>query len=92
MTTSNKEDRLITKKDLLHSACNIGALGMEYSWNYPRQMHLAFCLMINPMLKKVYKDDPEGYAEALTRHVAFFNITPQLLHSLEVLQFQWRSV
>ena len=78
MTTSNKEDRLITKKDLLHSACNIGALGMEYSWNYPRQMHLAFCLMINPMLKKVYKDDPEGYAEALTRHVAFFNITPQL--------------
>ena len=51
MTTSNKEDRLITKKDLLHSACNIGALGMEYSWNYPRQMHLAFCLMINPMLK-----------------------------------------
>ena len=78
MTTSNTDERLITKKDLLHSACNIGALGMEYSWNYPRQMHLAFCLMINPMLKKIYADDPEGYAEALTRHVAFFNITPQL--------------
>ena len=78
MTTSNTDEKLITKKDLLHSACNIGALGMEYSWNYPRQMHLAFCLMINPMLKKIYADDPEGYAEALTRHVAFFNITPQL--------------
>lgn len=70
MTTSNTDEKLITKKDLLHSACNIGALGMEYSWNYPRQMHLAFCLMINPMLKKIYADDPEGYAEALTRHVA----------------------
>ena len=60
MTTSNTDEKLITKKDLLHSACNIGALGMEYSWNYPRQMHLAFCLMINPMLKKIYADDPEG--------------------------------
>ena len=35
MTTSNKEDRLITKKDLLHSACNIGAL----EWNTPGIIH-----------------------------------------------------
>ena len=68
----------ITKQDLLQSACNIGALGMEYSWNYPRQMHIAFALMINKMLKKVYKDDPEGYAAALARHLEFFNITPCL--------------
>ena len=26
MTTSNTDEKLITKKDLLHSACNIGAL------------------------------------------------------------------
>lgn len=77
MKTSN-ETSLITKKDLRRSAVNIGSLGMEYSWNYPRQMHLAFCLMIEPMLKKIYKNDEEGYKNALTRHVAFFNITPQL--------------
>ena len=69
---------VITKSDLLHSACSIGALGMEYSWNYPRQMHIAFALMINKMLKKVYKDDPEGYKSALARHLEFFNITPCL--------------
>lgn len=68
----------VSKKDLIKMAVNHGALGMEFSWNYPRQMHLAFCLMINPFLKKFYKNDKKGYADALTRHIAFFNITPQL--------------
>ena len=31
--------------------------------------------MLNPLLKKIYRDDPEGYAAALTRHLEFFNIT-----------------
>ena len=59
-------------------ATNIGALGTEYSWNYPRQMHISFALMMNPLLKKIYKDDPEGYKSALSRHMEFFNVTPQL--------------
>lgn len=75
MKTSN--EKMFTKKDMTKMAVNAGALGMEYSWNYPRQMHLAFCMMIEKCLRKIYKDDPEGYAAALTRHVAFFNITPQ---------------
>ena len=73
MTTSK-----ITKKDITSMAFNQGSLGMEFSWNYERQMHIAFAMMMNPILKKVYADDPEGYKDALTRHVEFFNITPQL--------------
>lgn len=76
MKTSN--EKMFTNKDMTKMAVNAGALGMEYSWNYPRQMHLAFCMMIEKCLRKIYKDDPEGYAAALTRHVAFFNFTPQL--------------
>lgn len=72
MTTSN-----ITKKDLTNMAFNQGSLGMEFSWNYERQMHIAFAMMINNNLKKIYKNDPEGYKDALMRHVEFFNITPQ---------------
>lgn len=68
----------ITKKDLMKMAVNPGALGMEFSWNYPRQMHMPFCLMINPLLKRIYKNNPEGYKKALVRHMQFFNITPQL--------------
>lgn len=71
-------EETITKKDLTRMSVNIGALGMEWSWNYPRQMHLAFCLMLEPLLKRIYKNNPEGYRDALERHVGFFNITPQL--------------
>lgn len=65
----------ITKGDLTRMAVNPGALGMEYSWNYPKQMSIPFCMMLTPLLKKIYRDDPEGYAAALTRHLEFFNIT-----------------
>lgn len=74
MMTSNN----ITKKDLNRMAVNQGSLGMEFSWNYERQMHIAFVMMMNPILKKIYKDDHDGYVDALVRHVEFFNITPQL--------------
>ena len=89
MKTSN--EKMFTKKDMTKMAVNAGALGMEYSWNYPRQMHLAFCMMIEKCLRKIYKDDPEGYAAALTRHVAFFNVTPQLALLLVVSQYLWKK-
>ncbi|MDE8332054.1 PTS system mannose/fructose/sorbose family transporter subunit IID [Erysipelothrix rhusiopathiae] len=76
MMTSNNS--VITKQDITKMALNAGSLGMEFSWNYERQMHLAFGMMMDPTLKKIYKDDQEGYAEALQRHIEFFNITPQL--------------
>lgn len=68
----------ITKKDITDLAFNQGSLGMEFSWNYERQMHIAFAMMMNHNLKKIYEGDEEGYRDALVRHVEFFNITPQL--------------
>jgi len=68
----------ITKSDLVKSSLSVGALGMEFSWTYYKQMNIAFCLMISKMLKKVYHDNPEGYRDALERNLAFFNITVQL--------------
>ncbi|MFM1524174.1 MULTISPECIES: PTS system mannose/fructose/sorbose family transporter subunit IID [Helcococcus] len=74
MMTSNK---VLTNKDIVKMSLNEGSLGMEFSWNYERQMNVAFCMMMEPALKKIYHDDPEGYKEALERHLEFFNITPQ---------------
>lgn len=71
-------ENAITKDDLIKSSLNIGALGMEFSWTYVNQMGLAFGLMVKKMLKKIWHDDPEGYAAALERHTAFFNITVAL--------------
>ena len=75
--TSSPENK-ITRSDLVKSAVNVGALGMEFSWTYYKQMNIAFCLMVANMLKKIYAGRPDDYAEALHRHSAFFNITPQL--------------
>ena len=44
-------ENAITKDDLVKSALNIGALGMEFSWTYVNQMGLAFGLMVKKMLK-----------------------------------------
>ncbi len=59
-------------------ALNSGSLGMEFSWNYERQMNIAFCKMLIPILEKIYKNNPKKYKEALKRHLEFF-LT--LLHS-----------
>ena len=74
--TSSPENK-ITRSDLVKSAVNTGALGMEFSWTYYKQMNIAFCLMVANMLKKIYAGRPDDYAEALHRHCAFFNITVQ---------------
>ena len=34
--TMGQEQGLVTRKDLRKMAVNTGALGMEYSWNYPK--------------------------------------------------------
>ncbi len=50
---------------------------LQGCFNYERQQGIGFGYAMIPHLKRIYKDDPEGYKEALKRHVTFFNITPQ---------------
>lgn len=69
MMTSN--NGVITKKDLRKMFWR--SLPMEFSWHYERQMHMGFEYMMVPALKKIYKDDPEKYKDALKRHLEFFN-------------------
>ncbi|MBY4797863.1 PTS system mannose/fructose/sorbose family transporter subunit IID [Collinsella sp. AGMB00827] len=71
------QEHKITKADLIKTSLNIGSLGMEFSWTYYKQMNIAFCLMVAKLLKKIYRDDEVGYRAALSRHMAFFNITVQ---------------
>lgn len=85
MMTSNsshdnvgKDEGMFSDKELTRMALSPGALGMEYSWNYQKQMSVPFCLMLAPMLKKIYRNDPEGYSDSLTRNLEFFNVTHYL--------------
>ncbi|MBS0970964.1 MULTISPECIES: PTS system mannose/fructose/sorbose family transporter subunit IID [Yersiniaceae] len=51
---------------------------MEFSWNYERQMNLAFVYALIPVLKKLYPRK-EDLAGALKRHLVFFNTTPHIV-------------
>ncbi|MFW0765371.1 PTS system mannose/fructose/sorbose family transporter subunit IID [Trabulsiella odontotermitis] len=51
---------------------------MEFSWNYERQMNLAFVYALIPVLKKLYPQK-EDLKNALKRHLVFFNTTPHIV-------------
>lgn len=69
------DERKLTKKDLTRVA--IRSLGMEWDWNYERQMNMAFCYSMLPVIKKLYPTKEEQ-TEAMQRHLEFFNTTPHL--------------
>ncbi|MGC6767918.1 mannose/fructose/sorbose PTS transporter subunit IID [Enterococcus sp. LJL128] len=68
-----KEQSLITKKDLMTTF--VFSNFQQASFNYERIHALAFCVDMIPTIKRVYKTKEEQ-AEALKRHLTFFNTTP----------------
>lgn len=80
-TTSNDaavqtvDERKLTKQDLNRVA--IRSLGMEWDWNYERQMNMAFCYSMLPVIKKLYPNKDDQIA-AMQRHLEFFNTTPHM--------------
>ncbi len=75
MMTSDK-DRKLTRKDLHKIVWR--SLALEASWHYERQQHLGFYYSVAGALRKIYKDQPENYIDALQRHVGeFYNTSPQ---------------
>lgn len=80
-TTSNDaavqtaNERKLTKQDLNRVA--IRSLGMEWDWNYERQMNMAFCYSMLPVIKKLYPNKDDQVA-AMQRHLEFFNTTPHM--------------
>ncbi|EAP9194193.1 PTS mannose/fructose/sorbose transporter family subunit IID [Salmonella enterica subsp. diarizonae] len=67
---------LVTARDLRRVFWR--SFQMEFSWNYERQMNLAFVYTLIPVLKKLYSRK-EDLAEALKRHLVFFNTTPHIV-------------
>ncbi len=71
MTTSNK----LTKKELNQVFWR--SFGLEWDWNYERQMNMGYCYSMLPVIKKLYSNK-EDQIKAMQRHLEFFNTTPQL--------------
>ena len=63
----------LTKKDRLSVAWRHQFL--QGSWNYERMQNGGWCYSIIPAIKKLYKD-PQDRADALKRHLEFYNTHP----------------
>ncbi len=70
------ETKVLNKRDLMKVFWR--SFTMEWTWNYERQANLGYGFAMVPILEKLYKDKPEEKAEALQRHLEFFNITPHV--------------
>ena len=74
-TLATTGEKKLTKRDL--NKVIVRSLGMEWDWNYERQMNMAFCYSMLPVIEKLY-DKEEDRIDAMQRHLEFFNTTPQL--------------
>lgn len=66
----------ITKKDL-NRVVRRNIL-LQLSWNFERMQALGYCYTILPVLKKLYKNNPEGLKKAVERNLEFFNTQPYM--------------
>lgn len=51
---------------------------LMFGINYVKMQGITYGWILQPMLKKIYGKDHDGYIEALKRNTAFFNTTPQM--------------
>ncbi|WP_370297374.1 PTS system mannose/fructose/sorbose family transporter subunit IID [Rossellomorea marisflavi] len=51
---------------------------LMFGINYTRMQGISYGWVMQPLLKKIYKNDEEEYFESLKRNTAFFNTTPQM--------------
>lgn len=67
---------LLTRKDQRQTFLRQGLL--LGSFNYERMQNMGFAYIMIPTLKRLYHDQPEEFAQALRRHLEFFNTQPYL--------------
>ena len=72
MDSSKEKNKKITKLDIVKAWAK-WCLAVEVPVSFDRMQALAFSFSISHILKKVYRDDPEEYQNAMIRHVQMFN-------------------
>lgn len=72
----NSNETNLSKKDLrklFWRSCQLDA-----SWNFERQQNLGYSYAMVPIIKHLFKNDPEKAKAALKRSLDFMSITPQV--------------
>lgn len=74
---NKQEGRLLSRRDIDKATWSY-IFFSQATQNFERMMGLSFCHVIEPVLKKLYKNNDEEYKAALKRHMQFFNTESQL--------------
>ena len=84
-----RETQALSKADIT-KAWLIYWLGAEVSSSYERLQSLIFCASMTPIIKKLYPGKEEQ-AEALKRHLNFFNLSKLSARLSRVSPSPWKS-
>ena len=83
MSATNTKTAL-TKKDYLKTS--LRAYFLQNGFNYGNYQGLGYANILYPALKKIYKDDEQGFQDALSSNVEFFNSNPHFLPFITSMQ------
>jgi PTS system mannose-specific IID component len=72
--------RILTRQDLLTLFRRTFLL--QTSWNFERMQALGYCYIVLPVLRKLYKDNPDGLQAAVKRNLEFFNTQPYMASAI----------
>lgn len=71
------QEKHLTKRDISHAAW-YWSFFCQSSQNFERMQGGSYCATVSRPLEKLYGDDKEALADALTRNMMFFNTHPEL--------------
>lgn len=69
----------ITKKDLQKVYLR-NLFGLQWGWNYETMQGLGYCYVMMPILRRLYKNDPDKMKKALRTELGYFNTSQPMSH------------
>lgn len=72
-------DTKVTKKDL-NSVYLRNIFGLQLGWNYEKMQGLGYCYIMMPILRRLYRNDPEKMKKALKTELGYFNTSQPMSH------------
>ena len=84
------ENTKLTKQDIKKVYIR-NLFALQFGWNYEKMQGLGYAYVIMPVLKRLYKNDPEKMKKALKMQLSYFNTLPPWPISLPARIWLWRK-
>lgn len=78
-TTETLAGGKLTKQDLQKVYVR-NLFGLQWGWNYETMQGLGYCYVIMPILRRLYRNDPEKMKKALKTEIGYFNTSQPMSH------------